>query len=133
MDDTDGAADFPELESRQATVPVTSHAERLDRTLAVIVPEFSRNYLQQLIAANAVLHNGLVQTKSSARVKAGDILSIELKPTPQSQAFKPEAMALDVVFEDEFLLIVKNLTVVGFLLNFVQCLRGINIHFNLLN
>lgn len=107
MDDIDGAADFSELETRQATVPVSSHAERLDRALAIIVPEFSRSYLQQLITASAVLHNGLVQTKSSARVKAGDALSIELKPTPQSQAFKPEAMALDVVFEDEFLLIVN--------------------------
>ena len=107
LDDTDGTADFAEAESRQASVPVTSHGERLDRTLANIVPEFSRNYLQQLIAASAVLHNGLVQTKSSAKVKAGDVLSIELKPTPQSQAFKPEAMAIDVVFEDEFLLIIN--------------------------
>lgn len=107
MDDTDGAADFAEFESRQAAVPISSHGERLDRTLALVVPEFSRSYLQQLIASSAVLHNGVVQTKSSARVKAGDSLSIELKPTPQSQAFKPEAMALDVVFEDEFLRIIN--------------------------
>ena len=107
VDDTDGAADFAEFESREATVPVGSHGERLDRTLALIVPEFSRSYLQQLIASSAVLHNGWVQTKSSARVKAGDSLSIELKPTPQSQAFKPEAMALDVVFEDDFLWVIN--------------------------
>lgn len=106
-DDTDGAADFAELESRQASVPVSSHGERLDRTLALMVPEFSRSYLQQLIAANAVLHNGLVQSKSAARVKAGDVLRVELRPTPQSQAFKPEALALDVVFEDEFLRIIN--------------------------
>ena len=107
LDDTDGAADFSEFENRQATVPVSSHGERLDRALALIVPEFSRSYLQQLIASNAVLHNGLLQTKSAARVKAGDVLHIELKPTPQSQAFKPEAMALDVVFEDDFLLVIN--------------------------
>ena len=107
LDESDGAADFADVENRQATVPVSSHGERLDRTLALIVPEFSRNYLQQLIASNAVLHNGLVQTKSAARVKAGDVLHIELKPTPQSQAFKPESMALDVVFEDEFLLVIN--------------------------
>ena len=39
-------------------------------------------------------------TKTSAKVKAGDLLQIELRPTPQSQAFKPETMDLDVVFED---------------------------------
>ena len=107
MDDTDGAIDFVEFETRQATVPIGSHGERLDRAMALIVPEFSRSYLQQLIASSAVLHNGMAQTKSSARVKAGDALSIELKPTPQSQAFKPEAMALDVVFEDDFLLVIN--------------------------
>ena len=107
MDDTDEAPDFAGFEIRRATVPISSHGERLDRTLAIIVPEFSRNYLQQLIAASAVMHNGRVQTKSSANVKAGDTLSIELKPTPQSQAFKPEPMTLDVVFEDEFLLVIN--------------------------
>ena len=106
-DDADGAADFTEFELRQMTVPVESHGERLDRTLARMVPEFSRSYLQQLIASNAVQLNAVAQAKSSARVKAGDTLAVELKPTPQSQAFKPEAIVLDVVFEDEFFLVIN--------------------------
>lgn len=106
-DDTDESIDFVEYESRQATVAVSSHGERLDRALASVVPEFSRNYLQQLIASEAVMHNGLVQTKSSSRVKAGDALSVELRPTPQSQAFKAEPMPLEVVFEDEFLRVIN--------------------------
>jgi 23S rRNA pseudouridine1911/1915/1917 synthase len=107
LDDADGAVDFAEFELRKVSVPVESHGERLDRTLAAMVPEFSRSYLQQLIASNAVQLNAVTQAKSSARVKAGDTLSVELKPTPQSQAFKPEAMVLDVVFEDEFLLVIN--------------------------
>lgn len=106
-DDADGAADFAEFELRQMTVPVESHGERLDRALARMVPEFSRSYLQQLIASNAVQLNAVAQVKSSARVKAGDTLAVELKPTPQSQAFKPEAIVLDVVFEDEFFLVIN--------------------------
>lgn len=106
-DDTDEATDIADFETRQTSVPVSSHGERLDRALALMVPEFSRSYLQQLIASSAVLHNGLVQTKSAARVKAGDVVSVELKPTPQSQAFKPEPMELDIVFEDEFLCIIN--------------------------
>ena len=96
-----------EVEWRQVSVPATSHGARLDRTLADIVPEFSRSYLQQLIAAAAVELNGVAITKASARVKAGDALRIELKPTPQSQAFKPEAMLLDVIFEDAHLLVIN--------------------------
>ena len=106
-DGTDDAGSDVDFELRQVNVPIESHGARLDRALAQIVPEFSRSYLQQLIAAGAVQLNGLVLTKSSARVKAADELRIELKPTPQSQAFKPEAMALEVLFEDEFLLVIN--------------------------
>lgn len=96
-----------DAELREVRVPVESHGARLDRALAGIVPEFSRNYLQQLIEAAAVQLNGVTVTKASARVKAGDDLKIELKPTPQSQAFKPEVMALEVLFEDEHLLVIN--------------------------
>lgn len=96
-----------EVELRRVTVPVESHASRLDRALAGIVPEFSRSYLQQLIEAGVVQINGRAVTKASSRVKAGDELVIELRPTPQSQAFKAEAMALDIVFEDAWLMVVN--------------------------
>ncbi len=103
----DEAENAAESEVREVAAPLQSHAQRLDRTLAEIVPEFSRSYLQQLIVAGAVQINGVVQVKSSARVKAGDVLIVELKPTPQSQAFKPEVMGLDVVFEDEYLVVIN--------------------------
>ena len=96
-----------EVEMREVRVPLQGHGVRLDRVLADIVPEFSRSYLQQMIAAGLVQVNGLKLAKSSARVKAMDSISVELKPTPQSQAFRPEVMALDVVFEDDFLLVIN--------------------------
>ncbi len=96
-----------EMELRHVRVPVESHGSRLDKALAGLVPEFSRNYLQQLIEAGGVAVKGHKTVKTSAKVKAGDELSIELRPTPQSQAFKPEAMALDIVYEDAHLLVVN--------------------------
>ncbi len=104
QDEADGGA---ELELRRVIVPVESHASRIDRALAGIVPEFSRSYLQQLIEAGMAQLNGRAVTKTSTKVKAGDELVIELRPTPQSQAFKPEAMALDIVFEDPYLLVIN--------------------------
>ena len=96
-----------EMELRRVTVPADSHGSRLDRTLAAIVPEFSRTYLQQLIEAGVVTLGGVAVTKASSKVKVGDELMIELRPTPQSQAFKPEAMALDIVFEDAHLMVIN--------------------------
>lgn len=96
-----------EMELRHVSVPVESHNSRLDKALAELVPEFSRNYLQQLIEAGGVFVKGLKTIKTSAKVKAGDELSVELRPTAQSQAFKPEAMALDIVYEDAHLLVIN--------------------------
>ena len=107
LPDVEFAAELPDVELREVSVPVGGHGERLDKVLASMVPEFSRSYLQQLIASNAVQLKGVVQSKPSARVKAGDALTIELRPTAQSQAFKPEAMALDIVYEDEWLLVIN--------------------------
>ena len=95
-----------EVEWRQSPVAVAQHGERLDRALALLVPEFSRSYLQQLIEAGAVQLGGREQRKTSTKVKVGDVLRIELRPTPQSQAFSPEPMALEVVYEDAHLMVI---------------------------
>jgi 23S rRNA pseudouridine1911/1915/1917 synthase len=105
---TEEAADTEDTsELRDWTVPIDLHGQRLDRALAVMVPEFSRSYLRQLIEEGAVTLAGVVQGKPSQKVKAGERGQVLLRPTPQSQAFKPEAMALDVLFEDDHLLIVN--------------------------
>jgi 23S rRNA pseudouridine1911/1915/1917 synthase len=103
----DAADTGVEIDLRPFVIAAAHHGERLDRALAALAPEFSRSYLQQLIEAGAVTLKGAPATRSSHKVKAGDEGVIELKPTPQSQAFRPEAMDLDVVFEDEHLLVVN--------------------------
>ncbi|HSH89477.1 MAG TPA: RluA family pseudouridine synthase [Ramlibacter sp.] len=91
---------------RPFRIAAAHHGDRLDRALVAYAPEFSRSYLQQLIEAGAVTVNGAAAARASQKVKAGDEGAIELRPTPQSQAFRPEPMALDIVFEDEHLLVV---------------------------
>ncbi len=106
LDDTAEAVADSDSELRAFTVPASGHGERLDRVLAAQVPEFSRSYLQQLVADGAVQVNAQVATRSAQRLKAGDRGVVELRPTPQSQAFLPEPMALRVVHEDDHLLVV---------------------------
>ena len=95
-----------ELELRSLVFGAAQHGQRLDLALVELVSEFSRSYLQQLIDGGSLTLNGAVVRKASLRVKAGDQGCIELRPTPQSQAFKPEAMALELAYEDEHLLVV---------------------------
>lgn len=93
-------------EVRQALVPATLHGQRLDRVLAQLVPEFSRSYLQQLIEQGDALIDGRLTTKASAKVRLGHQLQITLRATPQSLAFVPEAMPIDVVYEDDHLRVI---------------------------
>ncbi len=107
-DGLDESADASQnVEQRTLRIDTPQHGERLDRALAVLVPEFSRSYLQQLIETGAVRAKGGAATKPSARVHFGDTVEVELRPTQQSQAFKPQPMDLDVVHEDEHLLVVN--------------------------
>ena len=96
-----------DVEWRKLSVSAQQHGGRLDRALVEAAPEFSRSYLQQLIEAERVTINTQVARKASLKVKAGDVLVIELRPTPQSQAFTPQHMSLDVVFQDAHILVIN--------------------------
>lgn len=105
--DLDFALDLEDYETREFSCGEPVHGLRLDNALAQLVAEFSRSYLQQLIERGAAHLNGLVVLKASTKVKVGDKLSIELHTTPQSQAFKPEFIEFEVIYEDEHLLVIN--------------------------
>ncbi len=102
-----GAATASEYEIRHLQVPVSDHGGRLDKLLAIEVSEFSRNYLKQLIEDGAVRLAGRLCTKPAQRLRAGDAVAVELRPTQQSQAFVPETMDLPAVYEDEDVLVIN--------------------------
>ncbi len=95
-------------EWRELALLPEHHGERLDRVLAGLIPEFSRSYLQQLIEQGCVGFSPEARplTKASLRMKAGQALKVELRPTAQSQAFVPQAMALDTVHCDPCLRVI---------------------------
>lgn len=102
--DTDADAQ-PEL--RGFVVDAAAHGSRLDKALAGAAPEFSRKHLQGLIAAGHVTLGGQVCTHNARKVQAGQAVQVLLVPTAESQAFRAQPMALDIVFEDDHLLVVN--------------------------
>ena len=95
------------FERRQATVTGVQHGQRLDRLLVALAPEFSRSHLQQLIERGHVQVEGPFggSLQAARRMRAGERVTLELVPTDESRAFRPEPMALQVLFEDEHLLV----------------------------
>lgn len=76
---------------------------RLDKYLTRVLPEYSRAYLQRLIVQGGVLING-EETRASRRLNAGDVVTVELAPSPAHPL--PEPIPLAVVYEDEDVLVI---------------------------
>jgi len=91
----------------RATIPPDAAGERLDRALARLLPAFSRTRLRDLIAAGAVVEAGTSATvvDPATRVKPGQSFDIVV-PDPILAEPAPQAIALDVVFEDAALLVI---------------------------
>jgi len=93
-------------ELRSATIPAAFHGQRLDKAIVWMASEFSRNHLQALIQSGHVRVDGVVQATAAHKVRAGQRIEVELIPTAESKAFCAEAIALQILFEDEHLLVV---------------------------
>ena len=81
---------------------------RLDKALAREVPDaaaLSRSRLARLIAQGAVTRDGIALTDPSAKVVPGETLTITFEPVTEIAA-QPEAIALDVVHEDDELIVI---------------------------
>lgn len=95
-----------EVECRRAVVDQDAHGLRLDKQLVRFVPEFSRSHLQTLIDGGHVRVSGEPARAASQRVAAGEVIEVDLVPTAQSTAFRPEPMPLAIVHEDADLLVI---------------------------
>jgi 23S rRNA pseudouridine1911/1915/1917 synthase len=80
---------------------------RLDCFLAQKLPQYSRAYLQKLIdEGRVVLNGGKKLLKPSWKTKAGCSVSLDV-PDPEASGLLPENIRLDVVYEDEWLLVIN--------------------------
>ena len=86
-------------------VPENCAGLRLDQAIANLLPEYSRNRIARWIRDGRVVIAGqAIQPKT--RVYGGE--SIEVTPTaePEELAARPEAIALEIVYEDATILVV---------------------------
>ena len=86
-------------------VKARTEGKRLDVYLTSRFVDYSRQVIQKIIDADAVLVNGRV-VKASYRVRSGDQVSIRLPDLPDTTP-KPEDIPIEVIHEDEFLTVVN--------------------------
>ena len=103
--DDEALDDAGSVEQRECVADAALHGVRLDKALVAIAPEFSRSHLQSLLERGHVRVDGRRATSASRPVRAGQRLAVDLVPTAQALAFRPQAMVLTVVHEDAHLLV----------------------------
>jgi len=86
------------LDHVEFIVSADQATQRLDRFLAVQLPEMSRTRVQSLVDEGRVLVDGTT-VKPSYRVEEGDVISVEIPPPPPA-AVEAESISLDVLYED---------------------------------
>ena len=86
------------------TFRVEEAGERLDTFLAQRCPDLSRSRIQALTAEGFVAVDG-AQAKPAARLREGQTVSLVVPP-PAPSTLVPQAMDLEVVYEDPDLLVI---------------------------
>lgn len=93
-------------DERLLVVPESHAGLRVDVALQQLLPEFSRSKLQEWIKNEFVTVNQSAVT-SKHKVYAGDEIKVIVQQNPENNAFLPEAIPLDIIFEDETLLVIN--------------------------
>jgi 23S rRNA pseudouridine1911/1915/1917 synthase len=106
--DKEGLPDYkgnPDADKREVVIPDAQAGLRLDQALSKLLPEFSRNRIQNWIRARKIAVDGEFAT---TRMKVFGGESVMVKPEPELNATPdtPEAIPLMVVYEDEHLMVI---------------------------
>jgi len=89
------------------TVDESASGERLDRALAAALPSLTRSRVKALIESRRVaLEDGRTIEEPSRKVKTGERFIVDI-PEPEPAEPKPQAIDLDILYEDSDLLVLN--------------------------
>jgi 23S rRNA pseudouridine1911/1915/1917 synthase len=102
----DGNAEQSASLARSIAVPADARGKRLDAFLVTQLEGVSRSRVQMLLDQGDVLVNG-VRAKASLKLRGGEQIAITGDPHPTPLKAIPEAIPLDIVYEDSDLAVVN--------------------------
>ena len=87
-------------------IPMNLGGERLDIALQLLLPQHSRSRIQTWIKADLVRMDAKA-VSAKTKVWGGETVNIHPPANAQENAFKPEDIPLDVVYEDDTILVIN--------------------------
>jgi 23S rRNA pseudouridine1911/1915/1917 synthase len=94
------------MEARHETRTAPASGGRLDQVLLGLFPDQSRSRLQQWIQQGQVGVDGKALTKPGVRLRGGETITVHVPPPTPAENL-PEAIPLDIVFENSDLIVVN--------------------------
>lgn len=87
-------------------IPDGKKKERVDLYLTNSVENASRTRIQKFIDAGCVTVNGKA-VKSNHKIMPGDTVELKISVSPRPEKAEPEDIPLDIVYEDEYLIVLN--------------------------
>ncbi len=87
------------------SIPPEYAGQRLDQTLAGLLPDFSRSQIQKWIRSGNVLVDAALP-RARDKVQGGEEVTVSV-PREPAAAWEAQSIPLDVVFQDEHLLVIN--------------------------
>lgn len=97
--------DEPQMEVHRIEIKKRLVGRRLDKHVQGRFPRISRTAIQRYIKQGEITVNGM-PTKASYEPAAGDLIEVVLPPPPPAELV-PEDIPLDIIYEDEWLLVIN--------------------------
>ena len=91
---------------KEFKVPIELGGKRIDSVIQFLMPEFSRTRVQKWIKEGYVkVDNQTIHPKK--KIIGGEYIEIEIQPDEQSYQFEPEEIPLNIIFEDDYILVIN--------------------------
>ena len=95
-----------EIENKELQIPAQYAGARVDVALTKMLPDFSRNQVQQWLDSGEILIDGK-RLSAKNRIAGGEEVKINIKPSPDRTSFSAENLPLEIIFEDEEILVLN--------------------------
>ena len=95
-----------EIIQHKDIVPDSCLGKRLDQTLAIMFPDYSRSRLKDWILAGSVIVNDEVLTRAREKMYGGESIVINAQVEAEER-FEAQNIALDIVYEDDDILVIN--------------------------
>lgn len=86
-------------------VQIDNVGMRIDKYISVVLPDYSRSYIQKLIKENHLTVNNKA-IKSNYKLRESDVIVIEI-PEPKELDIEAENIPLDILYEDKDVILVN--------------------------